>query len=185
MTGFTWVWTSQALWGGAPLSFVFFSAPFWFAGASMLKGGLMPLFENSRVSLQQSGLQMETTRSILPGADRHCNEPDASCASSSLGFLERAWHTRCLFVTWDDLDGPSGGSMGGSRAVLPADSLVPILRSAVVASPTMVVNGVELGELSVRHGRRTHTWGSQLGMTELRYVRELMLSWARAVRRAK
>ena len=47
----------------------------------------------------------------------------------------------------------------------------------------MVVNGVEMGELSVRDGLQTHSWGSQLGMLELEYVRALLLAWGRVTAR--
>jgi hypothetical protein len=180
-TGFTWVWTAQAWWGGAPLPFLCFSAPFWFAGASMLKSGLLPLFEHTRLLVLPQGLHLETTRSLFPSGWGALTHEDASnAAGAAADRLEMAsTYKRCIALSWANVD----GSPPGQERPIPLNALQPVLRSGVTVSLTMVVNGVELGELSVRDGHRMHVWGSQLSMAELRYVRELILSWSRAAGR--
>ena len=180
-TGFTYVWTAQAWWGGAPLPFLCFSAPFWFAGASMLKSGLMPLFEHTRLLVRAEGVHIETTRSLFPSSwwPAGVDAGGTGALTDRLGITST--YKRCIALPWASVDGKPTGQ---ENKPIPLNALQPVLRSGVTVATTMVVNGVEMGELTVRDGHRTHVWGSQLTMAELRYVKQLMLSWSRAAARS-
>ena len=143
--GFTWMWTSQAWAGGAPMPFLAFSAPFWFAGAAMLKSSLLPVFESYALTIWPDGLQIESARNLFGGSGGGVSASDATSGISTAS---------CTFLPF--------------RALEDADHAVSI-------QATMVINGVEFGQLSIHDGMKVHPWGQLLRMPELRYVRDLIV----------
>lgn len=151
--GFTFVWTAGAYNAAAPLPFVCFSAPFWFAGASMLKGVAISLLERSALTLHQHGLQIE--RSI---AD----------------FGEHV--SRCDVLSWQDMWNVARSNRIAFRGH--ASKARQLWELFLEPSVYGYVNGVPLSALVFRDGKGLEeTWGRGLSQAELQYVSATMVDY--------
>ena len=149
--GFTAFWTSAAWHSGAPLHFMLFSAPFWVVGGTLLRGSILPLTESFELACDRGGLAIQRT-SLITG-------------------------TRSDHAPWTDIVGEAWPADQGGAEL--GRGVEPSWARAVEVRGVMDINGVELGELNVRHGVATYRWGRLLSMLELNFVRGAILEWGR------
>ena len=122
----------------------------------VVRSSLGPLLESAALIAQPDGLQLERSSQV------------AALLPSN-----------CVFISWDELDVATGGGNGYGQGAHHATTaaLEPTWAPAVSVITTMVVNGISLGELQVRQWLLTHSWGSELSLVELAFVRKALVTW--------
>mmetsp|Transcript_14072 Transcript_14072/g.34945 ORF Transcript_14072/g.34945 Transcript_14072/m.34945 type:complete len:256 (-) Transcript_14072:69-836(-) len=148
---FVAIWTGGAYRAGAPLPFVCFSAPFWFAGAQMLGNALRPMLVAELLTLNEQGAHL-AAHLVLPGirgAELHRPLPGmAPFTPAALAALPTTpYLAAAAFVPWADVPRPldlyaiAAHALDKEAATLRADASLP-----------------------------RHLWGGGLGRAELAFV---------------
>ena len=139
------------------LLFVLFSAPFWFAGASLVGSGGAPLFTESSLAIDTDGV--------------------LTVVSGAIG------GPQCTLRSWRLLRsaaGPATGRRPPGRVPKPssttrrAPQAVPSIAEVVV---NMEINGVPTGGYLQLGSDADAIWGVGLQLAELDVVRDLVEAW--------
>ena len=174
---FTALWVSASMGGNAPLPFVLFSTPFWFAGATMLSTGLAPLLNDAAFAIHADGMQLEL-RTVQAAAVQSLRQwwRDGDV-------LTDAAH-ECTLIPWLVLAATALGDDVCSVPPSEPGAIANALEKALLARVTSVVNGHEHGDLWFSLSGETPngiSWGGGLlSIAQLRALRKLAVAWARA-----